>query len=95
MLQVKFLKSVPLLANLPPDLLARMSDVLEMEIFKVRIEQERWRLCKTSGVWSRLRAIGRDWGVIRQGWSLFGRSGGVWTELVHGVLNGLLAFGQH
>jgi hypothetical protein len=38
-LQVKFLKSVPLLANLPPDLLARMSDVLEMEIFKVRLWQ--------------------------------------------------------
>jgi hypothetical protein len=49
-LQVKFLKSVPLLANLPPDLLARMSDVLEMEIFKVRLGQ-------SDGVWARLVAF--------------------------------------
>ncbi len=57
MLQVKFLKSVPLLANLPPDLLARMSDVLEMEIFKVRIWQEQWRLSRICGVWTRLVAF--------------------------------------
>jgi len=32
--QVKFLKSVPLLSNLPQDVLSRMSDVLEIEVYK-------------------------------------------------------------